>query len=280
VPAYLAPRKAAKEAQEIPRIIWMTMSDKILNGEMGPFQYRLLAEYFKKNPEYEFIVSGDAVSDSFMKSPEVKKTWQEAYTKARNGAEKADIWRYAVMYLYGGVYMDADCTAIAPLSEVVEKDAKFIQQFTPKSTKGKEQGYESATYGLFFAPGNQVLEDLLDDIATKYNGDTSSLPLTIDLTGPKALARIYATFGVCGIQACPGSPNKVCNVTQDSCVDDKLGKAILLWKDRDFNTGKVWHKSDVCAMQETRTKVPHWAQYSHADGGKKFAKEPTGDEQA
>merc|ERR1719261_2090721 len=123
------------------------MSDRLIHGEMGAFQYRLLAEYYKKNQEYEFIISGDDVSDEFMKSPEVKKEWQQAYTKARNGAEKADIWRYAVMYLYGGVYMDADCTAIAPFSEVIEKDAKFIQQFTPKASHGSDQGYESATYG-------------------------------------------------------------------------------------------------------------------------------------
>lgn len=272
-PQYLAPRKKAKDTQTIPRIIWMTMSDRLIHGEMGAFQYRLLAEYYKKNEEYEFIISGDSVSDEFMKSPEVKKEWQQAYTKARNGAEKADIWRYAVMYLYGGVYMDADMTAITSFEEVFDglgKDASFIQQFTEKN-----HGYETATYGMFFTPGNQLLEDLLDEIAKKYaSGET--LPKTIDVTGPKALAHIYAKNEVCGVQACLANADKVCNLpAANSCQDEKLGKAVLLWRDRDFNTGKVWHKSDVCAMKEMHELNPHWTEYSAEGGGKKKEEKAT-----
>jgi len=269
IPSYLAPREEAKEAQAIPRVIWMTMSDSLLSGKTGPFQYSMLAEHFKQNPEYEWVVSGDEMSHAFMNSDEVKKEWTEAYDKARNGAEKADIWRYAVLHKYGGVYMDTDMTAVAPYRTFIDSQAQIVQQCTSKGSRLK---YETSQYGLFFAPASKLLATLLDEIAAKYSSG-ASLPLTIRLTGPGALAQVYMKMAPCGMKSCTSdSPNKVCGqggkALEESCDDPTLGKVVLLSKVRDFNTGKVWHKSDVCALAETRSKVTHWAQAKGTDGGR------------
>lgn len=266
LPVYLAPREVAQESQTIPRILWMTISDELLAGKTGVFQYNLMAEHFKQNPEYEWVVSGDAMCAAFMKSDEVKKEWQDAYLKARNGAEKADIWRYAVLYKYGGVYMDADMTAHAPYRTFIDPTAQVVQQVTRKGGIKKMKGgdfwkYETSQYALFFAPGHKLLEETLDSIAQKLNNE-SKLPSTLLLTGPAALGYSYKNHNPCGMQKCDDtSPSKVCGLKlEETCEVEGLGKVVLLIKERDFNTGKVWHKSDVCAMSETRAKVAHWTE--------------------
>jgi len=267
VPTYLAAREEAKEPQKIPRIIWMTMADSLLAGKIGPFQYSLMAEHFKQNPEYEWVVSGDEMSLAFMHSKEVKPEWTEAYDKARNGAERADIWRYAVMYVYGGVYMDSDMTAVAPYKTFVDTKADIVQQCTEKGSANSGR-FETSQFALFMSPGSKLISSLLDKIAEKFKVGLG-LPLTIRLTGPGALSQEYVAYNTCGMKSCGSASAKVCGVTVDSCEDPELGKVVLLYKVRDFNTGKVWHKSDVCALAETRSKFTHWAQAGKAQGGKK-----------
>jgi len=52
-----------------------------------------------------------------------------------------------------------------------------------------------------------------------------------------------------------------------------MGKVKFLTGKRDFNTGMVWHKADVCSLAETRSKVSHWTSGGKSSGGKKFAEE-------
>ncbi|MBE0674896.1 MAG: hypothetical protein IH591_09570, partial [Bacteroidales bacterium] len=51
-----------------------------------------------------------------------------AYTKIKYGASKADIWRYLIMYKYGGVYADMDCRCINPLRQWIDPGAAFVTQ--------------------------------------------------------------------------------------------------------------------------------------------------------
>jgi len=207
VPTYVPARERAKGSQKIPRIVWMTVTDKLLNGEAGPFQYNQLVEHSDLNPEYEWIVSGDAASDAFMKTDEVKKEWQTAYSKARNGAEKADIWRYAVMYKYGGVYMDSDMKAHAPYKTFLDPDSDIVQAL---SVKGSSLGkWETSQFGLFMRAGHPLMEKLLDTIAEKFTSGKPITQLTLHLTGPGALGRLYLQMAAhCGLKG-GGNPGKV-----------------------------------------------------------------------
>jgi len=42
------------------------------------------------------------------------------------GAAKADIWRYAVLWLYGGVYLDYDSDIKTQFNELIFKDDEVI----------------------------------------------------------------------------------------------------------------------------------------------------------
>ncbi len=44
----------------------------------------------------------------------------QAYSVMVPGAAKADIWRLAVVWRYGGVYVDSDVVALRPFREVLQ----------------------------------------------------------------------------------------------------------------------------------------------------------------
>jgi hypothetical protein len=269
----------------------MTMPEKMLSNELGPFQYNLVADWIQKNPEYEVVLSGDKACDDFMQSAEVKPEWQEAYKKARNGAEKADIWRYAVVYKYGGVYMDFDMTAFKPLRDIIDPEASVVQELLQKTVNSAKGGFEASQFALMFAPGHKLLEDTLDEIGRTFQQRPDDI--TLQVTGPAALARAYIRSGTCGSEICSDDNKKfhgridgpgvkrVCGKSfqgpeakaESSCTEEKMGKVVLLHGQRDLNTGFVWHKADVCAVSETRAKMGHWGQAGKANGGHHFTKE-------
>lgn len=78
------------------------------------------------NSEYEYRFCDDADIINFLKAdfPE----YLDGYNKLKYGASKADLWRYLIMYKYGGVYADIDCKCIKPLRDWVEPDAAFVTQ--------------------------------------------------------------------------------------------------------------------------------------------------------
>jgi mannosyltransferase OCH1-like enzyme len=75
----------------------------------------------RQNKDYRYEFYDDARIDRFLKEefpPEVSN----AYNKLAIGAAKADFFRYAVLYKYGGVYVDIDGAILRPLSEIIQDD--------------------------------------------------------------------------------------------------------------------------------------------------------------
>ena len=52
----------------------------------------------------------------------------EGYKKIKYGASKADLWRYLIIYKFGGVYADMDCRCINPLRQWIDPKAAFATQ--------------------------------------------------------------------------------------------------------------------------------------------------------
>lgn len=83
------------------------------------FQTHITYEYIKNNPilfnavkswqkpNYEYLFYDDNDCDVFMKTYFDDKTY-EAYNKCILPVMKADLWRYCIIYIYGGIYADTD----------------------------------------------------------------------------------------------------------------------------------------------------------------------------
>jgi mannosyltransferase OCH1-like enzyme len=101
----------------IPKIIYQTyISDRL------PIITRFFIWWMKRqNRDYRYEFYDDARIEKFLKdefAPEVFKV----YDKLAIGAAKADFFRYAILYKYGGVYIDIDGAILRPLSEIIRAD--------------------------------------------------------------------------------------------------------------------------------------------------------------
>lgn len=107
----------------IPKFIWQTMKD--IPSSWPPFY---LTDMLKFNPKYKYFTMNDTDVDTFMDSVFAGTSVQWAFHKInpRMGAMKADIWRYAVLYIYGGVYLDTDSSFGADLDAWLKADDGYV----------------------------------------------------------------------------------------------------------------------------------------------------------
>lgn len=122
IPDNLAPRNLNDYKQKIPKIIWQTMK----TSKVPTFMYDYAKTWIDLNPEYEYRFHDDDKVIEFITTsfPEYLAT----YSKLKYGASKADLWRYLIMYKYGGVYADIDCKCINPLREWINPESLFVTQ--------------------------------------------------------------------------------------------------------------------------------------------------------
>jgi inositol phosphorylceramide mannosyltransferase catalytic subunit len=101
----------------IPKIIFQTyVNDRL------PVVTKFFIWWMKRqNKDYRYEFYDDARIDQFLKE-EYPPDVFNAYSKLAIGAAKADFFRYAVLYKYGGVYVDIDGAIVRPLSEIIQDD--------------------------------------------------------------------------------------------------------------------------------------------------------------
>ena len=116
----------------------------------------------KMNPRYEYYFYDDRrILDFFEK--EMPPEYFNAYRRLTVGASKADFFRYAVLYVKGGVYLDIDSSIKNPLDSFInEEDVAVI-------TRERNPGLY-VQWGLVFDKGHpflkKTLEMILDNIET------------------------------------------------------------------------------------------------------------------
>lgn len=97
----------------IPKILWMTHEDKYEN--LPSYIQDVVKTWSKKNPDYKIKYINSQEREEFILTyfgPE----WLNRYNKSVSGSMKADIWKYLVIYQYGGVYTDIDYICNKPIS--------------------------------------------------------------------------------------------------------------------------------------------------------------------
>ena len=102
--------------RRIPPVIWQTWRNKPDPATSLGRQVRLLKA---RNPAHEYHFVDDAAQAAFMRT-NVTGDVSEAYFSIdpENGAARADLWRYCVLYRYGGWYIDLDVGCRTPLQDL------------------------------------------------------------------------------------------------------------------------------------------------------------------
>jgi mannosyltransferase OCH1-like enzyme len=160
----------------IPTNIFQTWHSKIL----PPLMAQSIFKIRNLNPKFNYFLFDDNDCREFIKLY-FRKEVLDAYDKLIPGAYKADLWRYCVLFIKGGIYLDIKYT---PLNGF-----KFINL-----TESEHLVYDTDCINVYNAlmvclPGNKLLIDaintIVENVKNKFYGDSYLEP-----TGPKLLSKL------------------------------------------------------------------------------------------
>mmetsp|Transcript_58362 Transcript_58362/g.114773 ORF Transcript_58362/g.114773 Transcript_58362/m.114773 type:complete len:396 (-) Transcript_58362:190-1377(-) len=120
------------EDKLIPRHLWIAV-----RNSSDPLNYQMPA-LFERNSNWEVHVCSNEVKDEFMNKVFAGTSFLWAYhiISPAAGAAKADLWRYAVLWAYGGAYIDDDSDMHSPLDKVVGPEDTFIVSYEKNGFNG------------------------------------------------------------------------------------------------------------------------------------------------
>ena len=182
-----------EEKNFIPKNIFQTW-------ETSKFEkvFSYLTDKIKNNnPEYRYhFFSADQRRDFIKKNfdPEVV----ECYDRIIPNAFKADLWRYCVMYKFGGIYCDINIVSLAPFDSLINNECTF---FAPIDNPRKNKG--SLLLNGFFGctPGCEIIkiciEIIIDNIKNNFwhNKQTDDIIFDyLNFSGPGVLGRALNKF--------------------------------------------------------------------------------------
>lgn len=108
----------------IPKIIFQTYKSRNLQKGM----FKAASSWKDKNPEFSYYFYDDEAQRALIEN-NFDSSVVAAYDRLDVGAFKADLWRYCVLYVYGGVYADIDTVCLRPLDQLIAATDKFIAPF-------------------------------------------------------------------------------------------------------------------------------------------------------
>jgi inositol phosphorylceramide mannosyltransferase catalytic subunit len=109
------------EAIPIPKKIFQThKSQEYINSD---FMLKIAQRSWTECTDYEYHFYNDAQQDAFMK--EHFSNIYDIYKALPIKVMKADLWRYCVIYKYGGIYTDADTVCLGSPDDLI-KDASLV----------------------------------------------------------------------------------------------------------------------------------------------------------
>lgn len=127
-----------------------------------------LQEFVNRNKHWTVNIVSNDMKDIFMAKFFANTSLLWAYHSINPicGAAKADIWRYAVLYTYGGVYIDDDSDLIAPLDDVIKRDDRFIISYEKNGFNGNRcyiPTYHLSDFSVFKSEANNQLLKIHND---------------------------------------------------------------------------------------------------------------------
>ena len=162
----------------IPKVIYQSWKTKKL-----PDYAQKNADLLKKlNPEYRYELYDDEDCRKFLLD-NFGENYVNAFDALIPGAYKCDFWRYAILYVKGGVYIDIDITPLVPFSEILPPTAELVS--VSDQTFGEYPGIFQAFIATI--PNHPVL---LNCLQFTFSNIVNRIELlhNLSITGPALMA--------------------------------------------------------------------------------------------
>jgi mannosyltransferase OCH1-like enzyme len=143
---------------------------------------------------FEYIFWDNSKINKLWKDPRLNK-WKRVFYKLEHHIEKCDFTRYAILYLYGGVYIDLDFYINKDISPLI-KDKDLLLCREPieheeafKFLSNSSKLITNSVMGSCI--GNQYWINIMEFISDNYCIFQDSSMKAVATTGPMVLAKIY-----------------------------------------------------------------------------------------
>lgn len=166
----------------IPKNVYLTWSTLDFSPELKQNINNLKT----RNPEFEFHIYDDNMCREFI-IKHFSKNVLNAYDKLIPGAYKADLWRYCILFINGGIYMDIKLCTIPPFKLIDVADNEYFVSDRPRNT----------IYNAFMVckPQNLFLKCAISRIMYNVkNKIYGTNPL--DPTGPRLLGTLATAWNI------------------------------------------------------------------------------------
>jgi mannosyltransferase OCH1-like enzyme len=178
--------------QPKPSVVPMKLFQTWYTKELPPKMQENVQNIKKQTPALEYFLYDDNDCVTF-----IKKHFSEdvvhAYNALLPGAYKADLWRYCVMYILGGVYLDIkyQCVDGFKFIDIMDREHFVIDTIFDMNPSHWKPGTHGIYNALIIAkPGNPLLLDAIQYIVRNtqinYYGFSALYP-----TGPGLLGELY-----------------------------------------------------------------------------------------
>jgi mannosyltransferase OCH1-like enzyme len=166
----------------IPKIIFQKWETK----KLAPFLTELINRWKLFNPTYQYILYDTNDARLFIKN-HFGIRFLNVFDKIKPGAYKADFWRYCILYIHGGVYVDIDTYCLGSLDKLLINDYDLVAPIDLNININ--EGEHNISNGFIMTkPFNPIL--LTAILKIMENVENNHIPNSLlDFSGPGVLGK-------------------------------------------------------------------------------------------
>ena len=174
-------KHAPTEINGVPLVIYQSWGTHEIPHHMA----NNIQQMLEKNPEFDYYLYSDEECRMFLQH-NFPTHVVKAFDSLRPGAYKSDLWRYCILYVKGGVYMDIKMKPLIPIKNFIESQPYVFV----KDLVNKERLSECVWNGFMIArPNLPLFKFCIEEIVEScMNKEYRRNPL--DITGPCLLGRM------------------------------------------------------------------------------------------
>lgn len=186
----------------IPKIIHQTYPTKNLHIDVQNNINKLK----RLNPDYEYRLYDDNDVVNF-----IKKNYDEHILKTYNsinpeyGPARADYFRYLLMYIEGGIYLDIKSSCNIPFDNIIKDNDEYIlnhwgDYYQEWKKVLKNEWGEYCNWNIIIKPKHPLMKKIIDIITYNINNydinkDGVGKKGVLFLTGPVSYTKIILEYG-------------------------------------------------------------------------------------
>lgn len=166
---------APRWQRRIPNVVFQTW----IKPALGRSHRAALAEFRKRNADFTFQFFSDVDADRFMAESFGDHPIYEVYKSGLFGPLKMDIWRYCILYHFGGVYCDIGKAIGRPIRELIPADASAVIAWERRNASPFPVSATAAAtlqhpdkrvinWAMMFAPHHPVMKRVIDGIVDRF----------------------------------------------------------------------------------------------------------------